>query len=184
MNSSLLITPGFWCIVKAGGPLTISQTFTFDAQGNSSSTFIMKFVATGNTDFHPSEILINQAQPCNIFWVVGPLNVFNLNIQNTFYGILLLDVANTFISTTQPFTLYGKLLANRLVTIQNNFTVNDCSCMNQIPTTTTLAPTTTQTPTNTPTPSPEYNECNTYHQTKSVVFNFVCSNSQSCMNHK
>jgi hypothetical protein len=70
-----------------------------------------------------------------------------------------------------------------------------CNCSNTPPPTTTTqtptptttqtpTPTTTQTPTHTPTPAPPiYSDCIPYHQTKSIIFNFACSNSQSCNNH-
>ena len=58
-------------VYQSATGFTLNGTLTLDGQNNPSAVFIFKTPATFTTGISSRVILINGAQPCNIFWQVG-----------------------------------------------------------------------------------------------------------------
>jgi hypothetical protein len=120
------------------GEFGITGTLTLDAQNNPNAVFIFKAGSTLVTASDNSVVLlINQAQPCNVFWQVT--SSATLGTHSTFVGNIL---ALESITVNTGATVNGRILArNGAVTMDgNNITVDICQVAG------------TPTPTVTPTP--------------------------------
>ena len=145
----LTLTPG---VYKATA-FAITGTLTLDAQGDPNAVWIFQSGSTLITEPNSRVVLINGAQPCNVFWQVG--SSATLGVGSTFVGTIL---ALTSITANTNATVQGRLLArNGAVTLDSN-TVTRPVCA-PTPTTTssttssstTIAPTTTSSTTIAPT---------------------------------
>ena len=137
----LTLAPG---VYKATA-FTITGALTLDAQGDPNAVWIFQAGSTLITAVNSSVILINGAQPCNVFWQVG--SSATLGVGSTFVGTVL---ALTSITANTNATVQGRLMArNGGVTLDSN-TVTRPVCA---PTPTTTSSTTSTSTTVAPTTS-------------------------------
>ncbi len=120
-------------------PLSLSGTLTLNGEGNPNSVFIFQTDSTLITGPGSTVILINGAQPCNVFWQVG--SSATLGIGSTFVGNIL---ALTTITMEDSVTVQGRALAQtgEVTLINDTFTSVPCD-LSQGTTTTISAATTT-----------------------------------------
>ena len=136
-------------VYKSTGPLSLSGTLTLDGQGDPSSVFIFQVASTLITASASHVILINDAQPCNVFWQVG--SSATLGTASSFVGTVM---ALTSITVTTGATVDGRALArNGQVSLDTN-TFTAPACATTLPTTTTTSSTTTTTQPTTTTTRP------------------------------
>jgi hypothetical protein len=129
-------------VYSSSGPLSLSGTLTLDGQGDPSSVFIFQAASTLITASASHVSLINDAQPCNVFWQVG--SSATLGTASSFVGTVM---ALTSISVTTSATVTGRALArNGQVSLDDNtFTAPACAGTPPTTTTSTTASTTTTT---------------------------------------
>jgi hypothetical protein len=113
----------------------LTGTLTLDAQGNRNAVFIIQAGSTLTTASDSSVILINGAQACHVFWVVG--SSATLGTGTDFMGTIL---ALASITADTGATVDGRLLAeNGAVTLDNNMiTESVCSDTAAVPEPTTV----------------------------------------------
>lgn len=127
----------------ASGELGITGTLTLDAEDNPDAVWIFQAGSTLITATDSNIVLINGADPCNIFWQVT--SSATLGANSIFVGHVF---ALESIQATTGATIYGQLLArNGAVTLDTNTFVNDARI------TETPTPTPSDTATATPSPS-------------------------------
>jgi LPXTG-motif cell wall-anchored protein len=136
--------------VYTGGALGLTGTVTLDAQNVANTVWIFQAASTLITAPASRVLLVNGANPCNVFWQVG--SSATLDTTTTFVGSIL---ALTSIGLNTGATVQGRLLArNGAVTLDTNvITSPDCTpavtttaeatSTTAADTTTTEAPTTT-----------------------------------------
>lgn len=119
ITTSQTITPGVYCTpnITLGNPFTLS----FDALGNSSSIFVV--IVSSNMALR-NMALVNNAQPCNIFFVVEGSVSITGNI-NSVYGIYIANGEINIIS----HSLFGKLISLTNNVIVNLNTITRCACV-------------------------------------------------------
>lgn len=132
---------------SSAGTFGITGTLTLDAQGNPDAVFIFKTASTLITDGASSVNLINGAQACNIFWVVG--SSATLGSSSNFRGNIL---AFSSITLNTGVNVTGRVLArNGAVTLDSN-TITKAVCAVPAPVITPIP--VIVTPTSTPTTTP------------------------------
>lgn len=130
----LILTPGVYCFASSA---TITGTVTLNGQGNAGAVFIFRTGSTLVTASSSSVVLINGAQPCNVFWRVG--SSATLGTTTSFVGNIL---AVASITVTTNASILGRALAqNGAVTLDSN-TVTRSTCAASSCPAITLAPTT------------------------------------------
>jgi hypothetical protein len=119
-------------------PLTLNGALTLDGAGDPNSVFIFQTDSTLITGAGSTVLLINGAQPCNVFWQVG--SSATLGTGSTFVGNIL---ALTTVTLEDSVTVQGRALAQtgEVTLINDTFTQVPCD-MSQ-GTTTTVGVTTT-----------------------------------------
>ena len=150
-------TPG---VYKASSSLLFSAgDVTLNAEGDPNAVFIFQIGSSMTTQSATTVLLINGAQPCNVFWEVGASATLGTNSR--FIGTVM---AQTSITAQTGATLDGRLLAqNGAVTLDTN-TITTSACAagttggppattGGAPTTTTTAPGATGTPVTAGTPA-------------------------------
>jgi uncharacterized repeat protein (TIGR01451 family) len=101
----------------------LTGTLTLDAGGSANAVWVFKIGSTLTTASGSSVVLINGANPCNIFWQVG--SSATLGSATNFVGNIF---ALTSITLITGATVQGRLLArNGSVTLDTN-TVNITAC--------------------------------------------------------
>ncbi|WP_372515835.1 ice-binding family protein [Streptantibioticus silvisoli] len=109
----LTLTPG---VYHGSSSIGLTGTLTLDAEGDPNAVFIFQIGSTLTTASASRVVLINGAQPCNVFWQVG--SSATLGTNSTFVGNIL---ALTSISATTGATVDGRTLArNGSVTLDTN----------------------------------------------------------------
>ena len=140
--------------VYTGTTLSLTGTLTLDAQGNPNAVFIFQSAKTLITASASRIVLINGADPCNVFFQVG--SSATLGTNSVFVGTIL---ALTSITANTGATVAGRLLArNGAVTLDSNtITRPNCSVASTTSTSTTSTTSTSTTstsPTSTTSTSP------------------------------
>jgi uncharacterized repeat protein (TIGR01451 family) len=101
----------------------LTGTLTLDAGGSANAVWVFKIGSTLTTASGSSVVLINGANPCNVFWQVG--SSATLGSATNFVGNIF---ALTSITLITGATVQGRLLArNGSVTLDTN-TVNITAC--------------------------------------------------------
>jgi len=133
------LTAAVYCFTSSA---QLTGQLTLDGQGNTNSVFIFQIGSTLTTASNARVVLINGAQPCNVFWQVG--SSATLGTTTDFKGNIL---ALTSITLNTGATVHGGLYArNGAVTLDTN-QIQSCGQA--------LTPTNTPLPrTNTPTVTP------------------------------
>ena len=112
------LTPGVYTSATSIG---ITGTLTLDAAGDPNAVFIFQAGSTLTTASDSEIRLINDAQPCRIFWQVG--SSATLGTDSKFVGHIL---AMESITATTDVEVEGQLLArNGAVTLDTNTITND-----------------------------------------------------------
>ena len=120
---NLNLQPGVYA-GPSKGALGLTGTLTLDGAGNANSVFIFQTDSSLITASGSVVQLINGAQECNIFWVVG--SSATLGTGSVFVGNIL---ALSSITVTNGVTVHGRALArNAAVTLDNDvFTAPTCA---------------------------------------------------------
>lgn len=112
------LTTGIYCFDTSAG---LTGTLTLDAEGNPDATFIFQVGSTLTTATGSRVVMINEGNPCNVFWQVG--SSATIGTATEFAGNI---VALASISLTTGATLVGRALArNGAVTMDTN-TISLC----------------------------------------------------------
>ena len=124
----------------ANGELGITGVLTLDGQNDPNAIFIFIAESTLITASSSSVVLINEAQPCNVIWIVG--SSATLGTNSTMIGRVM---AMASITATTGAEIEGQLLARTgAVTLDSNIITNNvCAAV----------PTDTATPTDSASPS-------------------------------
>jgi hypothetical protein len=132
---NLNLQPGVYA-GPSKGALGLTGTLTLDGAGDANSVFIFQTDSSLITASGSSVQLINGAQECNIFWVVG--SSATLGTGSVFVGNIL---ALSSITVTNGVTVHGRALArNAAVTLDNDvFTAPTCAQAAPVTTTPTTA---------------------------------------------
>lgn len=114
-------TPG---VYNASSSLLFSAgNMTLNAQGNPSAVFIFQVGSSLTTGSATHVLLINGAQPCNVFWKIGASAALGTN--SVFAGTVM---ALTTITGQTGMTMNGRLLArNGAVNLDTN-TITTSAC--------------------------------------------------------
>ena len=103
-------------VYKAPSSIGLTGTLTLDAQGDPNAVFIFQIGSTLTTASASRVLLVNGAQPCNVYWQVG--SSATLGTASTFVGNIL---ALTSITVTTNTTIDGRALArNGSVTLDSD----------------------------------------------------------------
>jgi hypothetical protein len=109
----LTLGPG---VYRASSSIGLTGTLTLDAHGDPNAVFIFQIGSTLTTASASRVLLVNGAQPCNVFWQVG--SSATIGTTSTFVGNIL---ALTSITVTTGATIDGRALArNGSVTLDSN----------------------------------------------------------------
>ncbi|NNN20899.1 MAG: DUF3494 domain-containing protein [Acidimicrobiales bacterium] len=124
------------------GAFSLTGTLTLDGQGNPNGVFIFQMASTLTTASASQIVLINSANPCNIFWQLG--SSATLGTGSKLQGTVL---AYTSITATTGASVNGRLLAeNGAVTLDDNLITNPTCLLSTTSTSsTTLGSTSTTT---------------------------------------
>lgn len=115
------LTPGVYN--SESGTFGITGALTLNGQGNPDAVFIFKTATTLISASASQVLMINGAQPCNLFWQVG--SSATLGTNSAFAGNIL---ALESIELNSGVTVLGRLLArNASVTLIND-TVTRADC--------------------------------------------------------
>jgi hypothetical protein len=119
--SGQTFTPG---VYNASSSLLFSAgNMTLNAQGNPSAVFIFQVGSSLTTGSATHVLLINRAQPCNVFWQIGASATLGTN--SVFAGTVM---ALTTITGQTGMTMNGRLLArNGAVNLDTN-TITTSAC--------------------------------------------------------
>lgn len=130
-------------VYNSASSIGLTGTLTLDGENDPAAVFIFQAGSTLTTATSSRVLLINGAQPCNVFWQVGSSATFGTTSDFTGHVLAL-----TSITANNNATFKGQLLArNGAVTLDNNTIVNDRCAAVATPTPTASA---TATPSATP----------------------------------
>jgi hypothetical protein len=140
------LTPGVYTSSNSTPGLGLSGALTLDAQGDPNAVFVFQAQSTLTVGSGSHVLLINGAQPCNVYWQIGSSATIGSGAQ--FVGNIM---ALTSVSLNTTATLDGSALArNGAVTLDDNvITKAPCSTNTSTtptPVSTPPAPVTTPTP--------------------------------------
>jgi ice-binding like protein len=115
------LAPGVYCSASSMG---LTGALTLDAGGNPNAAWVFQAESTLITASNSSVVLINGANPCNVFWQVG--SSATLGTTTAFVGNIF---ALTSISLNSGASVSGRVLArNGAVTLDTNVvTVPTCN---------------------------------------------------------
>ena len=144
--SGLTLTTG----VYSAGAMSLTGTLTLDGQNDPNASFVFQAASTLITGSSRVVTLINQANPCNVFWQV--VSSATLGTGSTFVGTVM---ALTSIAATTGATVTGRLLArNGEVTLDANVINAPTGCAVFAPPATTTTTTAAVAPSTTISPVP------------------------------
>jgi hypothetical protein len=109
----MTLIPGVYCFPSSAG---VTGTLTLDAQGNPNAGFIFRIGSTLITASASEVVLINGAQPSNIFWQVG--SSATLGATTHFVGSIVALTSIT--ATTAAMSNCGLYALNGAVTLDSN----------------------------------------------------------------
>ena len=115
----LTLTPGVYFFSSSA---FLTGTLTLDAQGNPDALFVFQTGSTLITASNSSVVMINGADPCDLYWQVG--SSATLGTDTSFQGNILALTSITL--NTRATLLEGRALArNGAVTLDTN-TITRC----------------------------------------------------------
>lgn len=97
-----------------GGVTYDTIELTFDARGDPKAQFVItsSFLTIIGTSFR----VINGAQPSNIFWLIGSIDITNSSIP----GIIITDSVSVTLDNNEPMTLNGHIFSLGNVDLYSN----------------------------------------------------------------
>jgi len=135
-------------IHEAPSSIMNSGTLTLDGQGDAAASFVFIAASTLTTATSSQIVLVNGAQPCHVFWLVG--SSATLGTSSVFVGTVIAQIS---ISLLTGANATGRFLCDSAITMDSNvITRPGCTsslallandCVGQQSTTSTLAPLTT-----------------------------------------
>lgn len=136
------LVPGVYAFGHAAtANITAASPLTLNGQGDPNAVFVFQASSDLVTASNSVVQLINGAQACNVFWVVG--SSATLSSSSTFVGTLM---ALTSATLNTGATVQGRILArNGAVTLDHNTITVPSTCTVAALTTATTAPATTAT---------------------------------------
>lgn len=114
-------TPGVYD--SPAGTFGITGTLTLDAQGDPNAVFIFKAASTLITASASSVNLVNGAQACNVFWLVG--SSATLGTNSTLRGTIM---AQASITVTTGVIVDGRTLARSAAVTLDTDTITRPGC--------------------------------------------------------
>jgi hypothetical protein len=122
------LTPGVYCFASSA---QITGDLTLNALGDPNAVFIFKTGIAGASTLTTAPgsrvLLINGAQPCNVFWAIS--SSATIDTTSTFVGNIL---AQASISVNNGAHLFGRALAKAAVTLINDI-VDATVCAGALP---------------------------------------------------
>ena len=122
------LTPGVYCFASSA---QITGDLTLNALGDPNAVFIFKTGIAGASTLTTAPgsrvLLINGAQPCNVFWAIT--SSATIDTTSTFVGNIL---AQASISVNNGAHLFGRALAKAAVTLINDV-VDATVCAGALP---------------------------------------------------
>lgn len=118
---------------SASGTFQNSGTVTLDAEGDANAVFIFQMATTLTTASASTVSLINNANPCNVFWQVG--SSASLGANSTLRGTIL-ALASVAVGT--GVTIEGRALARNASVTLDTDTITRSTCVTPKTTGTTL----------------------------------------------
>jgi len=117
----MTLVPGVYCYSTSA---QLTGELRLDAEGVSNAVWVFKAGSTLTTAVNSSVVLINGADPCNVYWQIG--SSATLGTTTSFVGSIL---ALTSITLNNGASVSGRVLArNGAVTLDNNIvTVPVCN---------------------------------------------------------
>lgn len=122
------LAPGVYSSASSMG---LTGTLTLDGENNPDAVFIFQTGSTLTTASASSVVLINGAQPCNVFWKVGSSATFGTTTDFVGHVFSLISI-----TANNRATFDGQLLSiNGAVTLDENTITNDfCKAVTPTPT--------------------------------------------------
>jgi LPXTG-site transpeptidase (sortase) family protein len=117
-------------VYKSDSSIGLTGTVVLDGGGDPNAVFIFQAGSTLTTASNSKVVLINGAQPCNVFWQVG--SSATLGTGSTFFGTIM---ALTSITDNGGSTIDGRFLARNGAVTLNNTTIARSICQAAITTT-------------------------------------------------
>jgi uncharacterized repeat protein (TIGR01451 family) len=115
------LAPGVYCSASSMG---LTGALTLNAGGDSNAVWVFQAGSTLTTGSNSSVVLINGANPCNVFWQVG--SSATLGTTTSFVGNIY---ALTSITLNNGASVSGRVLArNGAVTLDNNIVTFPAVC--------------------------------------------------------
>ena len=109
----MTLVPGVYC---SSSSVQLTGALTLDAGGDSNAVWVFQAGSTLTTASNSSVVLINGANPCNVFWQIG--SSATLGTTTSFVGNIF---ALTSITLNNGASVSGRVLArNGAVTLDNN----------------------------------------------------------------
>lgn len=121
------LVPG---VYNSGSSIGLTGTVILDGGGDPNAVFIFQAGSTLITASNSKVVLINNAQPCNVFWQVG--SSATLGTGSTFIGTIM---ALASITDDGGSTIDGRLLARNGAVTLNNTTITRSICQAVVTTT-------------------------------------------------
>ena len=116
----LTLTPD---VYQSAGTLEINGALTLDAEGDASAVFIFRSASALDTGSASQVLLLNDANPCNVFWIVP--SSATLGTGSSLVGTV---IANTSITATTGSVVSGRLLALTGAVTLDSSTVTSTGC--------------------------------------------------------
>ena len=110
-------------VYNSASPIELSGVLTLDADGDPNAVWVFQAGSTLVTASDSKVVMLNKAQPCNVYWQVG--SSATLGTNSTFIGTIM---ASTSISLNTGAKLDGRALASTgAVTLDSN-TITRSAC--------------------------------------------------------
>ena len=142
------ITPGVYSVSSS---LTITGTVTLDGEGDPDAIFVFQIPTTFLPTSSTIVSLINNAQPCNVYWVTG--SSATLDTGANVVGNIIANISVTFDTgaslTGKAFALTGSVTLDTNIITECQCTINPCSISTTTTTSTSIISSSTTTTTTT-----------------------------------
>jgi hypothetical protein len=122
LGNGQILNPGVYCI---GAASTLTDTLFLDAQGDPDALFIFQINGAFTTATYTTVVLLNSAEPCNVFWQVN--GMVSIADYSVFKGTVIAEGAISLLEGTEVegriFSIPGE------INLTNNYIDMPCSEM-------------------------------------------------------